>query len=186
MKSYYFVLLLILVIVACKSPVKEVVSEKVDHMALGDSIALASQQALLMEVGPRLQSLGPIPTLKYCNVQALPILDSLSMIYGAQISRISSKNRNPGNAPTQSEEKILDQFEKGLIKTALIETVDEAIYYKAIHLDMPACIKCHGKPGIDIQVETLRVIDSLYPGDFARDYQFGDFRGAWKIQFKKD
>lgn len=186
MRSFYFISFFALVITACQTSSEEITVEEVDYMALGDSIALVSQQALLKEVGPRLQALGPIPTLKYCNVRALPILDSLSMIHGVEISRISSKNRNPDNVPSKNEERILTQFESGMSNDALVESAGGSIYYKAIYLDMPACLKCHGKPRVDIQDGTLNVIDSLYPSDLARDYQFGDFRGAWKIQFKKD
>jgi len=30
---------------------------------------------------------------------------------------------------------------------------------------------------------TLAVIDSLYPKDLAKNYQSGDLRGLWKIEF---
>lgn len=185
MRTILLISILVLALFSCQTPIKENPSEKIDYLALGDSISLVSQQALLKEVGTRLQSLGTIPTINYCNIHALQITDSLSKKYGVEISRISMKYRNPKNAPSKNEERLLSQFEVGMSKDGILENTEGAIYYKAIHLEMPACITCHGKPGIDIDNSTLKVIDSLYPGDLARGYSFGDFRGAWKIRFKK-
>ncbi len=47
----------------------------------------------------------------------------------------------------------------------------------------PACLKCHGSTN-DINEETLEIIQARYPSDRATNYQLGDFRGSWKIQFK--
>lgn len=157
-----------------------------DYMSLGDSIATASQQALLKEVSDHMQTVGVVGTITYCNENALRITDSLSNKYNVEISRISQKNRNPQNGAGRTEQTILSQFEAGTSRDAIVETGEGTVYYKAIHLGMPACIKCHGVPNKDIPTEALHVIDSLYPNDLARNYQFGEFRGAWKIRFNKD
>ncbi len=50
---------------------------------------------------------------------------------------------------------------------------------------MPACLKCHGLPGKDIDANTLALLQKKYPEDKATGYKLGDLRGAWKISFSK-
>ena len=51
---------------------------------------------------------------------------------------------------------------------------------------MEACLKCHGNPDTQITEGTLAKIKELYPNDMATGYKLKDFRGAWKITFKKE
>ena len=48
---------------------------------------------------------------------------------------------------------------------------------------MSTCLKCHGKPDIDIAQGTLKKINQLYPNDLAKGYKLDDLRGLWKIEF---
>jgi cytochrome c553 len=58
------------------------------------------------------------------------------------------------------------------------------VYYKPIRIVMPACLKCHGVPGTDIDSVTIQKLQSLYPADLATGYRLNDFRGLWKVEFK--
>lgn len=157
----------------------------INYVQLGDSLSNLAQQALLMEVSNHIQSEGVISTLKYCNIHALPLLDSVSEIHQVNISRISAKNRNPNNKASEEELAILEYLSNQKNDT-IIESGNKIVYYKTIKLGMPACIKCHGIPEKDISSDAVRIIDSLYPKDQAKNYSLGEFRGAWKIEFKKD
>lgn len=157
----------------------------IDYIHLGDSISNLAQQALLMEVSNHLKAEGVISTLKYCNIHALPLLDSVSKTHHLEISRISNKNRNPNNKASEEENTVLDYLSNQKYDT-IIESGNKIVYYKTIRLGMPACIKCHGIPEKDISSDAVRIIDSLYPKDQAKNYSLGEFRGAWKIEFKKD
>jgi hypothetical protein len=45
------------------------------------------------------------------------------------------------------------------------------------------CLKCHGTPGQEIQTETLKRIQQLYPNDKAIGYGVNEVRGMWSITF---
>lgn len=156
---------------------KRLEETSIDYFNLGDSISNLAQQTLLMEVSNHIQTDGIISTLKYCNIHALPLIDSISKIHQVNISRISAKNRNPINKASKEELVVLDYLNNDK-KDTIIDNGSEIVYYKTIHLGMPACIKCHGVAEKDISIYALKVIDSLYPSDLAKNYSIGDFRGA--------
>jgi hypothetical protein len=104
----------------------------------------------------------------------------------SSIKRISLKNRNPKNAPTQSEAKILELFENlksnSMELTPMVQKVSESEYkfFKPIVIKKGACLKCHGDDkSIDPKVkESLK---KLYPEDKAVGYKLDDIRGAFVV-----
>src|SRR5690606_23801151 len=61
----------------------------------GSEIAAAVQAALFGELQRAISEEGVEEAIRYCNLKALPIVDSLSHIYKAKIKRTSLKTRNP-------------------------------------------------------------------------------------------
>ena len=59
------------------------------------------------------------------------------------------------------------------------------IFYKPIMINSKACLKCHGEPGKHIAAETSEKIKERYPNDFATGFRLNEFRGSWKITFRK-
>jgi len=51
---------------------------------------------------------------------------------------------------------------------------------------MPACMKCHGQAGKEIDAKTMEIISQKYPDDLATGYKEGDLRGLWKITFLEE
>lgn len=178
-----FTVLFGLTIGCVDEPDKSQLTSDPDKRQLGDSLTLVVQQALLAEVQYQIKNGGTEGAISYCNEMALHITDSLAKNNDVSIRRISSKNRNPMNGPITSEELLLIEMEKLNRYDTLIQDSEQTTYYKAIHLAMPTCLKCHGIPMNDINETTLAIIDSLYPNDLARNYAHGDFRGVWKVQF---
>jgi hypothetical protein len=72
-----------------------------------------------------------------------------------------------------------------MLSSKTVNTQRDVIFYKPIMISMPTCLKCHGKPNIDIDEATLKAIAEKYPNDLATGYNLSDLRGAWKITFKK-
>ena len=162
--------------------------------SLGDSITIAAQQTLMANVKAAMKRGGPTEAVDFCNVHAMPLTDSLSAHYGVQISRISSQNRNPENAPADAIDKDMlalwaKQKENGealATKMTLVKGQDEQLrFYKPIAIGMPTCLKCHGQPGTDIAPETLSMIRKRYPDGQATGYRQGDLRGSWKVVFEE-
>ncbi|MCB0512187.1 MAG: DUF3365 domain-containing protein [Bacteroidetes bacterium] len=179
-----------IVVLSCQTNNKTLtVSEQQDYLSKGDSIATQAQQVLMKNVSTAIQEKGVAGAVDFCNINAMPLTDSLSTLNAVNIQRISEKNRNPNNAIVSELDKSALEQIKIMLKDTSISTkhliVQESgnvYYYKAIPLGMPTCISCHGNTTTDITPETLKVIQTKYPTDKATGYQLGELRGLWKIK----
>lgn len=179
-----------IVVLSCQTNNKKLtVSEQQDYLSKGDSIATQAQQVLMKNVSTAIQEKGVAGAVDFCNINAMPLTDSLSTLNAVNIQRISEKNRNPNNAIVSELDKSALEQIKIMLKDTSISTkhliVQESgnvYYYKAIPLGMPTCISCHGNTTTDITPETLKVIQTKYPTDKATGYQLGELRGLWKIK----
>ena len=152
-----------------------------------DSIATLSQNVLLQNVVGAIQKGGTEYAVDFCQVEAIPITDSLSKEVQMYIQRITDKNRNPkNNFKTKTDGSVFDEFKRKtkLSDTLLIEK-EKYVYYKRINIAMPTCLKCHGNLQADIEEKTLQKINTFYPNDKAIGYRLNDFRGLWKIEINK-
>ncbi len=166
---------------------EKAVKEK--YLQIGKQVAISTQAELLKEVQGAIASRGPAYAVKYCNIEALELKDSLSARNNCTIQRLSMKYRNPADKPvTEVEIEQLKSYEnlyrKGEILTPAVHiTGDEVEYYQPILIGSGACLLCHGDPDSQIAGETMRTIRVLYPDDRATGYAMNDFRGVWKITF---
>jgi hypothetical protein len=154
----------------------------------GREISMSAQMELLKNVSTAMEQGGPTNAIGFCNIHAMPLTDSLSQSHSAKISRISNKNRNAENVlNNELEQQLWQYYQSHWASAKQVDTVvssqGKTIYYKPISIAMPACLKCHGEPTVDIAENTLALIDSLYPNDKAKHYKLDDFRGLWKIEF---
>jgi len=177
-------------IISCKSNQNEKIPDEIysEYTQKGNEISGKAQSVLLTNVSSAMQKGGPEYAIEFCNIQASPLIDSLSKANNCTISRVSAKNRNPGNALKNNKEKQLwnvyaARLENGNSSDTLIQEGKTLVYYKPIKTAMPACLKCHGTPGEDIQPATYATIRELYPNDEATGYSLNEFRGLWKIEF---
>ena len=179
-----------LVVFSCQTNNKTLtLSEQQDYLSKGDSIATQAQQVLMKNVSAAIQEKGVAGAVDFCNINAMPLTDSVSNLNAVSIQRISEKNRNPNNAIVSELDKSALEQIKIMLKDTSISTkhliVQESgnvYYYKPIPLGMPTCLSCHGNTTTDIAPETLQVIQSKYPTDKATGYQLGELRGLWKIK----
>lgn len=157
----------------------------------GRQVSQAAQESLLATLQAAIQRQGLQEAVQYCNLKALPLMDSLSTAHNARVRRTSLQVRNPENTPTELEEQLLQAYqynvEQGLPLEDNVQPIDQQymLYSKPIVLGNELCMNCHGQAGQDIAAQTLALIDSLYPGDQAKGYQKGDLRGMWSIRFRK-
>jgi len=158
---------------------------------LGDEITNATQQSLTSHLQEALSGGDLSAAISYCNLNALPITDSLAKKYNAAIRRVSLKTRNPKNQPNEMERTLLDAYvynqEQGLSLTDNVQKLDEAVflYNKPIVIKNALCLNCHGKKGETLSDETLLQLVKLYPNDEATGYHINDFRGMWSVELKK-
>ena len=123
-----------------------------------------------------------------CSKKAGPIAEKISKEEGLSISRISIKNRNSENAPSEWQRKILEKF---ALKHAAGADLKKVAFSNIVEADgkrtfnfvkaIPTgklCLKCHGAT-VDAQVEAK--LKELYPNDQARGFKEGDLRGAFVV-----
>lgn len=131
---------------------------------------------------------GPAHAVTVCNTKAGEIADRVSREQGMNVSRVSLKNRNPGNAASGWEKEILQQFEARKAAGETPDTLefaqvvatadgDEFRYMKAIPTG-EVCLNCHGQ---DIAPDVKARIAELYPEDKATGFALGDLRGAFVV-----
>lgn len=127
-----------------------------------------------------------VKAVQFCSQNAYTITEQVDKQLGENISikRISTKNRNPINQPTQEEAKLLFMLENS--KTPILTKVGDTQYkfYQPIRIGQPVCLKCHGK-GEDMPEAVRKITHELYPQDKATGYNFGDLRGAVVVTITK-
>ncbi len=189
---FFFIFLLM---PSCKNERKQTnfSDEEWEKMAVtkGDMISQVTQMALASKLKEVVQEEGIGEALKFCNVNAYPIVDSLEEVYKAKVKRASSRTRNPDDAPDKMEEEIIEEYARDIAngstpEVKIILDDDMAHYFKPIILSAELCLKCHGKVGTDLLDENYQIIKELYPDDNATGHSLGDLRGIWSISFAKD
>ena len=188
-------LMILLVISSCsikdERSVQKEESIKHEFLQKGGEIVNLTQSELLKNVTHAMKTGGPGYAIDFCNLRAMHLKDSLSLMNNCEIRRIAIKYRNPIDMPqTKTEKDLLYQYQDALqkgdpIKPEVYLFDDRIEYYQPIIIDKGTCLVCHGNPGTQITEETLEQIKARYPNDLATGFALNDFRGAWKITFSK-
>lgn len=148
-------------------------------------ITKAFAGALKGELQKAVAAGGPVNALNVCNEKAIPITDQVAKEQGAQIKRVSLKNRNPDNVPNEWQAKVLQEFDKraangeDLAKMAHVEVMEKD-GKKQLHFmkAMPTgklCLACHGS---ELSDNVAAKVKELYPEDKATGYSENQVRGA--------
>lgn len=159
----------------------------------GGEIADKASAKLLAALQEAIEKEGISGAVEFCNLKAFSLTDSSAGSNDTAIKRTSLELRNPENAPTKTEQQLLEAYaynaEQNIPPDANVQKMEQKylLYTRPIVINNSLCLQCHGIPGKDIAPKTLQVLDSLYPEDKARSYQMGDIRGMWSIKLlKKD
>lgn len=212
MKSNFFlpVLCFLSLLIACESEKKvnkDVIDEikklsevkKVNEadmisyaMKWGDEISAEAQQTLIGTLQKAIAEHGVDGAVEFCRAEALPITHEVGKKHNVTVKRVSLKNRNPSNSPSEVEKNLLEAYaynvENGIENKPNIQKIDEGetlLFTKAIAIPNGMCLNCHGEPGTDVAEETLSKIEMLYPEDQATGFKVGDLRGMWSIALPK-
>jgi hypothetical protein len=183
------VLLLLAVLftfLSCKRDVAttEQVYADAHYLALGDSISAASFASIRAALLGAIEQGGLENAINHCKLVAIPITDSLSDFYGVKISRVTDRFRNPINAASEVETKLMDEYRsnKSSIGNMLLHEENQKIFYKPI-ITQAFCLNCHGTSGKELTEANLKLIQFNYPDDKATGYNENEVRGLWKIVF---
>ena len=168
-------------------PALSMAGEPGEQELAGDAVADFAG-ALKTELTAAMQAGGPLNAIEVCNTRAPAIAESVSLDSGMNVSRVSLRNRNPGNAPTEWQAVVLRDFETrraaGEAADALswqeIAQADGAREYRFMKAipTAPMCLACHGE---SIAPAVAEKIAELYPEDKATGYGEGEIRGAFVV-----
>ncbi|NNC94916.1 MAG: DUF3365 domain-containing protein [Chitinophagales bacterium] len=185
-------LFLLVMIFACNQvsenkPTATPETDKDVFMERGQEITAEVFTALASTLRKKLKEGGVSAAVQYCNLAALPIVDSLSEIHNAKIRRATLNERNPANRSNADELKILNEYQNAKTMGSILESKvlvdgESVLYYQPIMINN-FCLQCHGVIGKDIAEIDYTVIKELYPGDKAVGYKDGELRGIWSIRF---
>jgi len=162
---------------------------KKSYLEKGKEIALSTKAVLGKNLLTAINADGAAHAVEFCNTRAIHLTDSMGLELNAKVKRVSDQSRNPDNIANEDElSYILETKEKlqaGIEpKPKLTEAGNKMIGYYPI-LTNEMCLKCHGKPEVDINQSTLDVLSALYPEDKAKGYGLNELRGIWVIDMAK-
>jgi cytochrome c5 len=159
-----------------------------DYAAIGLEYATAAKELLGKNLMGAIQSKGTEYALEFCNVQAMPLTDSIARVHQAEIRRVSDKNRNPKNAATPEEVVILKNFQAGMDAgrepQPMLKQASGKVHFYYPIVTNSMCLSCHGTEK-DIAPAVAKRIIEFYPMDKATGYAENQVRGIWSITFKQ-
>ena len=199
MKKYLVVAVsLVLFLVSCKQAEKEIKDvessatemDSINYEELGMKYAFATKAVLGKNLMGTIKDKGVNAAVEFCNIQAYPLTDSMSVVYNAQIKRVSDKPRNPNNQASSKELQYIASFKNTIanseeVKPILEKNKDDVNFYYPITTNT-MCLQCHGSPYKELDEEAYKTIKALYPKDLAIGYNDNEVRGIWRVNFKKE
>ncbi|MGB3343919.1 MAG: DUF3365 domain-containing protein [Aequorivita sp.] len=165
------------------------ISQQTSIEERGMRIAQATKAELGKNLMGQIQKNGVIAALDFCNIQAIPLTDSMSVVHRAHIKRVSDKPRNPKNQANAVELAYIQIFKNqvaaGQEPTPIVTTIGEKaeFYYPIVTNSM--CLKCHGTPEKELESLTLSNILKHYPNDKATGYGENEVRGIWSVEISR-
>ncbi len=186
MKRCIPLIAILLALYSCESGLSE--KQKQEYVQQGDEIVASAGEKLSSTLMSKIQEGGIPEAVGFCNQSALPITSKMSAYHGAEIKRTSLKFRNPQNAPTEEETKVLKHFSEAMAQGDSLRPVvqlekDGRAHYYAPILAQKKCLMCHGQLNRELSVAVDSIIKSRYPEDLATGYNEGDLRGMWSVTF---
>jgi hypothetical protein len=153
---------------------------------MGKEYATQTQQVLGKNLMTAIAKGGPENALAFCNVQAMPLTDSMGHALAIKIKRVSDKARNPNNKANADELAYIHLLQKQIAQGDLLKPkvnqdgVKVKAYYPIVSNGL--CLQCHGK---NIKSEVSSKINELYPEDLATGYEANEIRGIWVVEMDK-
>jgi len=151
-----------------------------------ESIVMKSQAILGKNLMRKITKSGTVAALEFCNVNALPLLDSMSTVLNVDIKRVSDQNRNNNNCANAKELEFIIKCKEllnlGQKIKPLIEKKNNVVsaYFPIITNGM--CLQCHGESE-KINIATSQRLNVLYPNDKAIGYSENQLRGIWVVSY---
>ncbi|MEE4259636.1 MAG: DUF3365 domain-containing protein [Bacteroidales bacterium] len=154
----------------------------------GTEVAGRTTSALQKALKGAIQEGGLEYAIKFCNLEALEITDSISEMETVAIKRVAEKHRNPLNKMDEAENELFTSYisqlqnEQPLHPVIIANNEGHPVFYQPIYTGA-LCLNCHGKLDTNISPALAGTIQKLYPDDQATGFKEGQLRGMWAITF---
>lgn len=174
---------------AAKADVIKLPETEINYLSEGKKIAGEAQAVLGKNLMNAINTRGTKYAVEFCNIEAIPLTDSMAKLLGASVKRVTDKPRNIKNQANEAAlmhiKNMKDEMGKGeMPKPAMVEINGKMVGYYAI-VTNAMCLKCHGVKGRNIEPETFKKISVLYPSDKATGYAANELRGMWVVEMDK-
>ena len=162
---------------------------EVNYLETGKGLAMQTKASLGKNLALAINERGSDGAVEFCNIEAIPITDSMSVVLNAKIKRVSDKPRNSNNQANETELAYINNWNAAKVKgeehPPLLTELDGKMvgYYPIVTNQM--CLQCHGTPEKEINTKTLSKIKKLYPTDKATGYTEGEIRGIFVVEMDK-
>lgn len=168
---------------------RNIISKEIQNKnsKIGMAHVTAAKTALQKNLLKAISEKGTIGAIEFCNIKALALTDSISVMNNTVIKRVSDKPRNPKNTANEEELGYISYFKKLVAagkepKPIIKRENNEVDFYYPITTNT-MCLQCHGKPTEQVTPETLTILKNLYPKDEAVGYNVNEVRGIWSLKF---
>jgi len=172
-----------------EKPVDSVPLAEIDYLEIGKDLTMQTKTALSDQLISAITERGADGAVEFCNIQAIPITDSMALVLDAKIKRVSDRPRNPFNMANKAELDYIKKWKDGNAigeeQKPIVTEIDGKMvgYYPIVTNQM--CLQCHGKPEKEINMATHKNIKKLYPTDLATGYGENEIRGIFVIEMNK-
>ena len=162
----------------------------INYKDAGKQLAIQTKSSLANYLISSISEKGSEGAVEFCNIKAIPMTDSMSVVLGAKIKRVSDLPRNPANKANEAELAYIKKWKEsngsGEQKQPIVSEINGKMvgYYPIVTNQM--CLQCHGKAYKDINDATLNKINKLYPNDQATGYLENELRGIFVVEMNKN
>lgn len=190
--SCVFIFSVVLVFFGCDPATKTTAKANLSSDKAVQEVGKKSAKTLLTTLKKNLveqiQKNGTVAAMEFCSEKALKITSEVEskLEEGIKIERVTSRPRNPANAPDDSEKKALEYFQEKWSEKPPMYLVDNEKnyhFYKPLAIG-GECLQCHGlKENLSTEVKDF--LTKKHPEDQATGYKLNDFRGVVKVTIPK-
>lgn len=165
---------------------------KIDEAAVMErsaAVAQSFQGKLQAQLVAALQAGGPVQAIGVCKDAAPKIAAEEAAASGAQVSRVSERNRNPAGGLTEemrpyyallAEAPVVDGRPATVLWRSGTGAAERINVLRAIPMQDKPCSTCHGT---NLSPDVAELLHALYPADRATGFAPGELRGAMLVSW---
>lgn len=163
--------------------------EKEQYLKKGKKTAQNAFKVLSTNLSEKMQEGGVELAVDFCHLEALTLTEGVAENNDTKIRRAALKYRNPSNELTAIEKEAFDEYLARMkngandLSPIIKAKKDGGAYFFSPIILQPQCVSCHGKVGEQISESTLAIINDKYPNDKAVNFEIGELRAIWSIEF---